>query len=240
LTATLATHNIVSSVAKVSRGKFEMSVNLAIDFDWSRGRSAYEIVAPALRRAKGNPFAAKVDEPHIRQIGAAFDVMRPLEAHPSLFMDFAKLNGSGEACADFARKWGLLERRADAGGVIQERLSVWRQRIEIMRLSIKGLRRAFEEKHPMAMRGENIAPLDLKLVPGKLHGRPTLALQPETLWWAMRVQLAQNIAGGNTFHECQRCGAPFVSGPTAKRVIARFCTDYCRKRFHYDQRRVEK
>ena len=213
-----------------------MPVNLAIDFDWSRGR-AYEIVVPPLRRAKKDPFALSVDEPHVTQTGDAFDPMRPLEAHPDLFMDFAKLNGSAEACADFAGKWGLLEKRANAGGIIQERLSFWRKRIEIMRLSIDGLKRAFEEKHPMAMRGENIAPLDLKLVPGKPHGRPTLALQPETLWWAMRVQLAQKIAGGNTFHKCERCGDPFVSGPTAKRIIAQFCSDYCRKRFHYDQQR---
>ena len=143
-----------------------MPVNLAIDFDWSRGR-AYEIVVPPLRRAKKDPFALSVDEPHVTQTGDAFDPMRPLEAHPDLFMDFAKLNGSAEACADFAGKWGLLEKRANAGGIIQERLSFWRKRIEIMRLSIDGLKRAFEEKHPMAMRGENIAPLDLKLVPGK-------------------------------------------------------------------------
>jgi hypothetical protein len=215
-----------------------MAVNLAIDFDWSRGR-AYEVIEPELPRAKNNPFAATNDEPCIQQRGDAFDVMRPLEGHPHLFVEFAKLDGSPKACVDFASKWGLLERRADAGGVIQERLSVWRKYIEIMNLSIKGLKRAFDEKHPMAMRGENIAPLDLKLIPGKPHGRPTLALHPETLWWAMRVQLAQNIAGGNTFHECEQCGSPFVSGPSAKRTIARFCRDYCRKRFHYDQGRVK-
>jgi hypothetical protein len=109
-----------------------------------------------------------------------------------------------------------------------------------MKDTLGGLRRAFEEKHPIAMRGAHIVPLDGKLVPGQPDGRPSFALEPQNLIDAMRLQLALSIAGGNTLHSCEQCGQPFESGATAKRIMAKFCSDECRKRFFYEQRRASK
>jgi hypothetical protein len=211
--------------------------NLAIDFPWSRARAGYEIVVPRRRRSKKNPFVLQVDEPHIRQMGEACDAIRPLEIHSKLYLDFARLDGCAEACAGFASRWGLLRTQCEPGA--QERLSLWRQEIERMRLSIDGLHRAFEGKHSIAMQDALIAPIDVALVPGKPDGRPSLALRPQILSEAMRIQLAQNIAGGNTLHKCEECGLPFESGATAKRILARFCKDACRKRHHYLHRSKE-
>jgi hypothetical protein len=208
--------------------------NLAIDFLWSKGR-AYEIVVPSGPRSK-DPFALHVREAMIRQKGKGCDSVRPLDIHNNLYLDFVKL-ADPAACAEFASRWGLLRKRCEAGA--EEPLSFWRAEIKRMKDTLGGLRRAFEEKHPIAMRGAYIVPLDVKLVPGKPDGRPSLALEPHDLIDAMRVQLAQNIAGGNTLHTCEQCSQPFESGATAKRIIAKFCSDECRKRFHYEHRRVK-
>jgi hypothetical protein len=208
--------------------------NLAIEFHWSKGR-AYEIVVPSGSRSK-DPFAAHVREAAIRQKGKGCDSVRPLDIHNNLYMDFVKL-ADPDACARFASRWGLLRTRCEAGA--QESLSLWRAEIKRMNETLGGLRRAFEEKHPIAMRGAHIVPLDGKLIPGQPDGRPSFALEPQNLIDAMRLQLALSIAGGNTLHTCEQCGQPFESGATAKRIIARFCSDGCRKRFHYEQRRVK-
>jgi hypothetical protein len=176
------------------------------------------------------------DEPHIQQKGKGGEKIRPLEMHNNLYLEFVRLDGSARACTAFATKWGLLKTRY---GDAPERLSMWRAEIKRMKDTLGGLRRAFEEKHPITTRrGAYIVPLDLKLVSGKPDGRPSLALEPENLVEAMRVQLAQNIAGGNTLHTCEQCGQPFESGATAKRIMAKYCSDECRKRFHYEHRRA--
>jgi hypothetical protein len=208
--------------------------NLAIDFQWSKGR-AYEVVVSRGSRSKDDPLSAShVREAMIRQKGKACDRVRPLEVHNNLYLEFVHLDGSAAACAAFAAKWGLLKTRY---GDAPEPLSMWRAEIKRMKDTLEGLRRAFEEKHPIAMRGAHIVPVDVKLIPGQPDGRPSLALEPQTLIHAMRLQLAQNIAGGNTLHTCEQCGQPFESGATAKRIMAKFCSDECRKRFHYEHRR---
>jgi hypothetical protein len=206
--------------------------NLAIDFQWSKGR-AYEIVVPRGSRSK-DPFASHVHEAMIRQKGKGCDSVRPLDIHNNLYLDFVKL-ADPAACANFASRWGLLRTRSEAGA--QEPLSFWRAEIKRMNDTLGGLRRAFEEKHPIAMRGAHIVPIDFKLVPGQPDGRPSPALEPQNLIDAMRLQLALSIGGGNRLHTCEQCGQPFESGATAKRIIARFCSDECRKRFHYEHRR---
>jgi len=107
-----------------------------------------------------------------------------------------------------------------------------------MKASVGGLRRAFEEK-VIPKPGFLITELDVILVPGKPDGRLALSLRPKVLVDAMRVQLAQSIAGGNEISVCEVCGSWFEKGGRggdAKRSIARFCSDKCRNQFHNERR----
>ncbi len=210
---------------------------ISIGFEWPRGRT-YEIVEPALPRSK-DPFAKTIDEPHIRQTGRTereIPARQPLEIHPSLHLDFAGLGHSPDACLQFARSWGLLTQPAEVGA--QEPLSRWFREIEVMRQTVEGLRRAFEEK-VVPIRGALITDLEVLLVSGKPDGRPTLSLRPFNLLGAMRIQLAQSVASGNAINVCPVCGNWFEKGGRggdAKRSIARFCSDRCRTQFHNDRR----
>jgi hypothetical protein len=220
-----------------------LSAKISIGFEWPRGRS-YEIVEPPLPRSKNDPLAKTIDEPHIRQTGRTekeTPERQPLEIHPSLYLDFAKLDGSAEfaeACRRFAQNWGLLTQYAEPNA--QEPLSLWRREIKTMKDTIERLRRAFEEKI-IPSRGDWI-PTDLQLVlafPGKPDGRPVPLFRPRTLRDAMRVQLVQSIARGNAVNVCPVCGGWFERGGRGgdvKRSIARFCSDRCRNAFHNKQR----
>jgi hypothetical protein len=211
---------------------------ISIGFEWPRGRD-YEIVEPDLPRSERDPFAKTIDEPHIRQVGPnerERPARRPLEISPSLHLDFAKLRHSREDCLRFARSWGLLRTYAQPGA--QEPLSRWFKEIDRMKASVGGLRRAFEEK-VIPKPGFLITELDVILVPGKPDGRLALSLRPKVLVDAMRVQLAQSIAGGNEISVCEVCGSWFEKGGRggdAKRSIARFCSDKCRNQFHNERR----
>jgi hypothetical protein len=210
---------------------------IAIGFEWPRGR-VYELVEPELPRSKNNPFAATIDELHIRQTGLTErekPARRPLEISSRLHLDFAKLK-TDEDCLHFARSWGLLRTHAEKGA--QEPLSLWRREIDRMNTSIDGLRRAFEEK-VIPQLGALVTSLDVLLLAGKPDGRPTLSLRPTILLDAMRLQLAQSIAGGNVINVCPVCDSWFEKGGRggdAKRSIAKFCSDKCRNQFHNDRR----
>ena len=207
-----------------------------IGFEWAKGE-AYEIVEPSLPRSKDDPFAATIDEPHIRQTGRTEKKMqRPLEMRPTLHLDFAHLDGSAESCRDFAQGWGLLWTYAEVGA--KERLSTWQNEIKIMKATVQGLRNAIDED-AFPSRGVIIAETDLLLVSGKPDEWPVLSHRPRSLRNAMRIQLAQSIAGGNAISVCPICGAWFQRGGRGgdvKRSIARFCSDKCRNAFHNKQR----
>jgi len=67
--------------------------------------------------------------------------------------------------------WGLLEiAQAHAGA--RETIGFSRQRIDEMKQSAMGLRRAFAARRPITqVFGAAVAPLDLKLIPGPGGGR---------------------------------------------------------------------
>src|SRR5262249_33224748 len=133
--------------------------------------------------------------------------------------------------------WGLLRTYAERGA--QEPLSLWQREIKLMKATVRALRRAIDED-AIPSRGALItAELEVLLVPGKPDGWPVLSFRPRILRDAMRIQLAQSIAGGNAISVCPICGVWFQRGGRggdAKRSIARFCSDKCRNTFHNKQR----
>ena len=88
-----------------------------IDFEWARGLD-YEYRDGA-----------------IRQIGKRKE-RSPFEKAPGLYLTFAKLDGTPEACVDFARAWGLLT--TPASSAAEEGLEVWRREIRKMKSSSAG------------------------------------------------------------------------------------------------------
>src|SRR5258707_13946569 len=60
---------------------------------------------------------------------------RPLEQNPSLYAEFAKLDGSKRSCLQFAEKYGLLVVDPMHGGDpgMLETLWMWRGHIEVVR-----------------------------------------------------------------------------------------------------------
>ena len=207
-----------------------------IDFEWPRGR-AYELVDPVLPKTD-DPFAAKIDEPHIRQTGRTEKERRtPLAIDSELHFRFANLDGTPEACLKFAHHWGLLRTYAETGA--QEPHSLWRKEIQRMKATLEGLRRAVEE-NAIAPTGAPITEMDLMLLPGKPGDRPLLSFRPHNLLSAMRVQLAQSVAGGNSIRRCPVCNIWFETAgrgsADTRRSIAIFCSKPCKNRHHYLRR----
>jgi hypothetical protein len=200
-------------------------MNVDVDWQWGRGHRYESVVAGG--------------EPAIRQVGRGRDRIRPLSAQTQrpLYLAFAALDGTPEACLAFAGSWGLLFSQPKDGAT--ERLSAWRQEIRTMRRLLDAVPGAFRLPRGFNTTGSrwrlDVTKLNLVLLsndPGQL---PTLVIAPTTLLSAMLVQFAQAQAGGASVRECAQCGERFeVGGRGRKRSMAQFCTPACRMRHHYE------
>jgi hypothetical protein len=180
-----------------------------IDFEWSVGRS-YELVD---------------GETVIRQTSRHRDRKRPFQI-AGLYLKFAELDGSPKACLDFAKWWGLLRQPAKLDA--SEQVSDWKREINRMR--------QFLNNAGFVKMGGIRTKVEVELVSGDLVGNAILRFRPATLFDAMIVQLFQSMAGGGSLHTGNQCGRWFEVGGSGKRTLAKFCSDTCRNRFHYEQR----
>jgi hypothetical protein len=189
-----------------------------IDFEWGVGHRYECVVDEEAKRV-------------IRQTSHRRDLKRPLQTFSELYLAFAKLDGSPEACLNFARSWGLLRPTAKLGA--SERLDDWKRGINEMRdwVNVAG----YVEMGGIRAR---MTKVDVELVSGEPGAkRPMfMRLRPATLFDAMIVQLAQSQAGGASLHTCAQCRHWFEVGASGKRTVAKFCSVPCRNRFHYEQR----
>jgi hypothetical protein len=202
---------------------------LDIDFDWTRGH-AYEL--------------AKVGKSEvIRQISKGRDRVRPLELAAALYLTFADLDGSPASCLGFARAWGLLTTTARFGAA--EPIETWLREIKLMKryVSMVGMVRTANSARVRLI----LTSLNVGLISGPPNAKgetdikPALIMQPPTLLSAMLVQLAQSRAGGASLQTCEQCGKWFERGgprgQSARRSISVFCSEACKNRHHYDERR---
>ena len=172
------------------------------------------------------------------QVGPATRHRQPLSMSGKLYLQFAKLakiQNFEQACLEFARVFGLPTQRAEDGA--KERISAWRDRVERMRDSIEGLKLARDEGALPSI-GAAITQIDVRLLPGE-DGRATLALHPNTLWDAMRLQLGQSIASDREIMTCPNCHDWFEVGGRGngvKRAKAIFCGPKCKNEFNYRKR----
>jgi hypothetical protein len=205
-----------------------------IGFQWSRART-YECADVGGSRV-------------IRPSGEKRDKLEPFKINGAkpLYIRFAELDGSDEACRQFACAWGLLT--TDEAGKA-ETVAGWQKEIRKLRGLMNSLR--VGEKPPggflrakTGSRGHELrlTSIRVSLVPGTFDadgviGRPQMMLEPETLLDAMYLQLGKFVAGDGTLSACKQCGGWFERGATeSRRSIAVFCSEKCKNRFHYLER----
>lgn len=196
-----------------------------ISFEWTRFHS-YEIATVGGRK-------------RIRPVGRKNDRFDPLkiEMERPLFARFADLDGSEEACLEFARRWGLLR---STTATQAESLEDWQQQIRDMGMAIAFLADGEKPKKPERADAWELTDLKVLLVPqitADDSKRFAMHLQPRNLYEAMRLQLARSVSGGGSVRACRQCGSWFETGASdSRRSIAVFCSEKCKNRFHYLER----
>jgi hypothetical protein len=173
----------------------------------------------------------------ISQVGSDRDNQwEPLKEAPTLYLQFARLDGSAEACRDFAASYGLLTTPAQTGAA--ERVADWQREIKWMkRLTIAaGMVKTANSRRTL-LRVTAVVDSRGNKVKLKPSVKPILVLQPKTLLAAMHLQFARAQADGTTLHTCPQCKDSFEVGTEAKtkRSDAKFCSRKCRNRFNYER-----
>ena len=161
--------------------------------------------------------------PHIVAKGKSERLHRPLEYHRTLYLDFAKLDGTDQSCLEFANRFGLLGLNPKGRG---EPLVLWQD-------CIIGLAKAIElsQSDRRALEGYRILPLQGALRPSPPDGRLVFRLSPDSLMHAMQLQFVHAISSGLTIKECRLCGKWFEAGGDLRRRDAQFCSKECKVSF---------
>lgn len=217
---------------------------LPIDFHWKRALDGYVVrgdrIKPKSRRAED---------------------FRPLDFHAMLYGQFADLDGSAEAFADFMGRFGPVTHAGEFKGESVDDLSgrwlLMRKCIEtanadprdLLRLDAVSparrgaIRETWDDVNERRTGNRPLKnqplPVNLaanvtaRLRPAPPDGRPTLSLAPDTLWDAMLVQFFQAISAGSRLKVCAYCRGWFeTGGASGKRADAKFCSNDCRVRSH--------
>ncbi len=225
---------------------------LDINFDWPVCAGGYRLAppkpAPPPPKGRGKGRIGRFfpeSETLVEQVAREFDASprivakskakrlhRPLEFHKTLYVDFAGLDGSPEACLEFASRFGLLGFYPRGGG---EELVLWRDAIAGMSRVIK-----LSQTDRSALEGYRITPLHGALIPSPPDGRLIFRFRPNSLLHGMQLQFVQAISSGLAIKECGHCGKPFEAGGDQRRRDALFCSKECKINFHnLEKRRVK-
>ena len=181
----------------------------------------------------------------IRQLGAGrqkdFDPLK-VEGEEPLWLRFAKLDGSEEACLRFAHAFGLLTTKSPKE---VETLEGWKKQIRNINGMIKMLDADQETKGGILLaagsRGVRV-PFDVKvsLVRGDVDiatgavGKPKLLFEVPTLLEGIKFQIGKFIAGDGMIGICAQCKEPFEG----RRRHAMYCSDPCKDKASYQNARA--
>ncbi len=215
---------------------------LDLSFEWPVDDAGYSIVDHKPKPSKGRSARLLTGEPsgrHIVRNGGQLRTTRPLEFHPTLFMDFAHLDGTDKSCLRFASSFGFLglwldEKADDRVGPTGESLDRFRAASADMRLAVDAWQ-AIPDTFA-SNREFTITRLDASLVP--IDGRPTLRIRPRSLIGAIHLQFAQAVSTGLDIRTCDHCGKLFETGGAGRTRKARFCSDRCRIDHHIAKKKV--
>jgi len=162
------------------------------------------------------------------------------EGKVPLYVRFANLDDrSEEACLKFARMYGLLRSQSRNEA---EPIEVWNKEIRDMRALMSLLQLQVNEGAPggITLLGSSrkasvtLTSIEVVLEPGSAGERTKLTLKPATLRDAMYLQLGESLTTEGSLQSCRQCGNWFERGTTeARRSIAQFCSEKCKNRFHY-------
>ena len=173
---------------------------------------------------------------------ATIKLRRPLDQNPSLYAQFAGLDGSEKACLRFAENYGTLFFNPE---VIRwptrsigewETLGAWRSCIKGIRdtirrceLSRDNPREAFRQ---FGKSDKRLFGVKLTLSVKSAHSPATLDAGPENLFSALELQAIQSILAGRRSHQCIECSNWFEIGVGARRSMAKFCSRRCKDSYH--------
>jgi len=166
---------------------------------------------------------------------------RPLEQNPSLYAEFAKLDGSKQACLQFAQKYGLLNigpghplSLFDPGNL--ETLSAWREQIQNVKdlisrceLSRTNPAEAFRQ---FGKKDKHIGGVELYLSIKSSKSPASLDVRTLSLIRAIEVQAVQSVLSGRRAIQCIECSTWFEVGAGARRSLSKFCSLRCKDNYH--------
>ena len=222
---------------------------LDLSFEWPVDDAGYQLVMPKVapkvapkkrQRSGRGPVALPVStvlseldlNPWIKRRDGPLRMTRPLD-HKTLFVDFARLDGSEDSCIEFASRFGYLGMLGQDVGTDGEPIVLWRHRIDEMRRLVEAW-----QANPAGFvpdREMRISLLEASLVP--LDGRAVLRIRPQSLLSAITLQFAQAVSTGLDIRNCDHCGKLFEIGGGGRTRKARFCSDRCRTDYHVASRK---
>jgi hypothetical protein len=197
-----------------------------IDFDWSRAYST---------RPSAPAYA--IEDGKIRQIGERRQSYSPFRLGAPVYLEFAQLDGSPEACLAFAEKYGLLREQARLAKPPSEDFSFWKSEIKRMSTNVRMLPSVVRTASSRGTYAK-VGKVDVLLVPGVgVDAPPVMVMEPGDLLQAMNLEMAHFISGGGRLIACRNCGVLFQAGRAGgKRAIAQFHDDDCKHAFHNAKR----
>jgi hypothetical protein len=163
----------------------------------------------------------------------------PLEVNPTLYAEFARLDGSESSLLGFAHKYGLLltqpSRSALDPGMF-ENFETWRGHIENLRaivgrceLSRANPAEAFRQ---FGRQDENIGFVEIFLSIKSSQSPFGVEVRAPSLIGAIQLQAIQSILEGRTSFQCINCSRPFPVGTGARRSHSKFCSTRCKDSYH--------
>jgi hypothetical protein len=223
LTATDETDNMLHPSQRRFRRIGEMS-EVKIDFEWSRAYSSRGKVAYAVKDGR------------ICQVGDRRQSYSPFKLG-QIYLEFAQLDGSADACVTFAEKYGLLTAKAALSEPPSEDLKFWQAQIRMMLGNVRMLPNVVRVANSRGTYAK-VGKVDVLLVPGEgADAAPVLVMEPGDLLQAMNLEMAHFISGGGRLTPCRNCGLFFQAGRSGgKRAIAQFHSDECKRAFHNSRR----
>jgi hypothetical protein len=163
---------------------------------------------------------------------------RPLEQNPSLYAEFAKLNGSKRSCLQFAEKYGLLHVDPTHGGDPGrlETLAMWRAHIgdvkDIIRRCELSRANPAEAFRQFGRKDKQVGGVQLYLSMKSPMSPISLDVRGLSLIDAIELQAVQSILSGRRSIQCIECSTSFEIGAGARRSLAKFCSPRCKDSYH--------
>lgn len=191
------------------------------EFDWAVDQDGYDWADDASRGWV------------LRRRGGPNRFYRPLEDNPGLFRRFASLPAipDRDAILEFTNRFGFIDGNLDSDFFLFDQFK--QQQINLS--YVVSILETEDQKKASVAFNSLLHPrfriwMDIRPEP------PEMQIVPVTLYAAMMVQLAQEIAGIVRFRKCKHCPEWFSLGKNQATTRREFCSDRCRVAWHRQNR----